>query len=240
MPGARARSIPRADSNALHGGDVLRAFGPAASGAVSRQPRRGRRDGLCPAGRAARGDGARGVPAHPGRSARCRGRLSGDVSRPGAQGRRDPGRRITGEVALRGRHPGGGAGQVRDSTAAGCANARGSTGSRPRQRRNRRPRSSSAELRSIMAEELGRLPARFQAPVVICDLQGASHDEAARRLGVPVGTVKSRLARARARLRDRLARRGLSTADLSNRRTAPCRLAATAPGAKPRPSSPET
>ena len=74
-----------------------------------------------------------------------------------------------------------------------------------------------AELRSIMAEELGRLPARFQDPVVICDFQGASHDEAARRLGVPVGTVKSRLARARARLRDRLARRGLSTADFSNR-----------------------
>jgi hypothetical protein len=45
--------------------------------------------------------------------------------------------------------------------------------------------------------------------VVLCDLDGRTHEEAARHLGCPVGTVKSRLARGRERLRDRLTRRGL-------------------------------
>jgi len=71
-----------------------------------------------------------------------------------------------------------------------------------------------AEIQSILAEELGRLPARFQAAVLLCDLEGSSHEEAARRLGWPVGTVKSRLSRARARLRGRLTRRGLGPEDL--------------------------
>jgi len=74
-----------------------------------------------------------------------------------------------------------------------------------------------AEIESILAEELGKLPARFQAAVLLCDLEGSSHEEAARRLGWPVGTVKSRLSRARARLRGRLTRRGLEPDDLSNR-----------------------
>jgi RNA polymerase sigma factor (sigma-70 family) len=72
-----------------------------------------------------------------------------------------------------------------------------------------------AEIRAILAEELGKLPARFQAAVLLCDLQGWSHEEAARRLGWPVGTLKSRLSRARVRLRGRLTRRGLTPGDLS-------------------------
>ena len=51
--------------------------------------------------------------------------------------------------------------------------------------------------------------------MLLCDLEGTSYEEAARRLGWPVGTVKSRLARARARLRERLTRRGLAPADSS-------------------------
>jgi len=74
-----------------------------------------------------------------------------------------------------------------------------------------------AEIQAIVTEELGKLPARFQAAVLLCDLEGSSHEEAARRLGWPVGTVKSRLSRARARLRGRLTRRGLEPEDLSNR-----------------------
>ena len=58
-----------------------------------------------------------------------------------------------------------------------------------------------ADVQSILAEELRKLPARFQAPIVLCDLEGLSHEEAALFLGCPVGTVKSRLSRARARLR---------------------------------------
>jgi RNA polymerase sigma factor (sigma-70 family) len=72
-----------------------------------------------------------------------------------------------------------------------------------------------AEIQAMIAREIAGLPARFQAPVLLCDLEGASCEEAARRLGWPIGTVKSRLSRARARLRDRLTRRGLTPSDLS-------------------------
>ncbi len=72
-----------------------------------------------------------------------------------------------------------------------------------------------AELQSILAQEIARLPDRLQAPVILCDLEGSSDLEAARRLGWPVGTVKSRLSRARARLRDRLTRRGLAPSDFA-------------------------
>src|SRR5262249_40607710 len=58
--------------------------------------------------------------------------------------------------------------------------------------------------------ELAGLPARHRGPVVLCELEGLSRPEAARRLGIPEGTLSSRLARAKARLRDRLASRGVS------------------------------
>ncbi len=64
------------------------------------------------------------------------------------------------------------------------------------------------ELRAILDEELGRLPASLRSPVVLCYLEGLTHDEAARQLRWPVGTVRSRMARARDLLRRRLARRG--------------------------------
>jgi RNA polymerase sigma factor (sigma-70 family) len=66
------------------------------------------------------------------------------------------------------------------------------------------------ELVEALHEEIGRLPDSYRAPVVLCDLQGLTRDEAARRLGWPVGTVNGRLSRARDRLRDRLTRRGFS------------------------------
>jgi RND family efflux transporter MFP subunit len=66
------------------------------------------------------------------------------------------------------------------------------------------------ELQRVLDQEIGRLPARFRAPVVLCYLEGKSVDEAALLLGCPRGTVASRLARARARLRGRLAGRGLA------------------------------
>jgi RNA polymerase sigma factor (sigma-70 family) len=67
-----------------------------------------------------------------------------------------------------------------------------------------------ADLRRVLDEELGRLPAGFRAAIVLCHLEGLSHEEAAGRLRCPVGTVRSRLARGRDRLRDRLLRRGLA------------------------------
>ena len=56
-------------------------------------------------------------------------------------------------------------------------------------------------------EEINRLPQRYRLPVVLCYLEGLTHEQAARRLGWPLGTVESRLARARDRLRQRLTRR---------------------------------
>ncbi len=69
--------------------------------------------------------------------------------------------------------------------------------------------SPSDDPSPVIHEELGRLPDRYRAAVVLCDLEGLSHEEAARQLGWPIGTVKSRQSRGRARLRDRLIRRGL-------------------------------
>jgi RNA polymerase sigma-70 factor (ECF subfamily) len=66
------------------------------------------------------------------------------------------------------------------------------------------------ELRDAIDEEIGRLPERLRSAVVLCALEGLGHGEAARRLGCAEGTVKSRLSRARERLRARLARRGLA------------------------------
>jgi RNA polymerase sigma factor (sigma-70 family) len=69
--------------------------------------------------------------------------------------------------------------------------------------------SPGAEIEWVLHAEIDGLPERYRAPVVLCDLQGRSHDQAARHLGWPVGTVKSRLTRGRQRLRDRLARHGI-------------------------------
>ena len=65
------------------------------------------------------------------------------------------------------------------------------------------------DLEAVVHEEIDRLPEHFRTPLVLCDLEGCSHEQAARQLGWPVGTVKSRQARGRQRLRDRLIRRGL-------------------------------
>jgi len=59
-------------------------------------------------------------------------------------------------------------------------------------------------------QELSRLPDRFRAVLVLCDLEGRTRTEAARQLGVPEGTVAGRLARARALLAKRLTRRGVA------------------------------
>lgn len=63
---------------------------------------------------------------------------------------------------------------------------------------------------AVLHEEINRLPERYRVPIVLCDLQGCSCEEVARRMGRPVGTIKSWRSRGRARLRDRLIRRGVA------------------------------
>jgi RNA polymerase sigma factor (sigma-70 family) len=66
------------------------------------------------------------------------------------------------------------------------------------------------ERRLIVEEEIARLPESLRVPVVMCYLQGLTNAQAARRIGCREGTVVSRLARAREKLRRRLKARGVA------------------------------
>ena len=61
------------------------------------------------------------------------------------------------------------------------------------------------EVEQTVQQALNRLDADYRAVVVLVDLQDFSYQEAAQILRVPIGTVKSRLARARLQLRSQLA-----------------------------------
>ncbi len=69
------------------------------------------------------------------------------------------------------------------------------------------------EMGALLLEEVMRLPERYRAPVVLCDIEGITYQHAAARLDIPLGTLQSRLARARERLRNRLTRRGFCAFD---------------------------
>ncbi len=77
---------------------------------------------------------------------------------------------------------------------------------------NRPARGLDPDLVEILDAELDRLPGKYRSPLVLCYLEGRTHDEAARELQWPVGTVKGRLARGRELLRSRLSRRGFAPA----------------------------
>lgn len=61
-----------------------------------------------------------------------------------------------------------------------------------------------AELHALVQRELLRVPDALRAPLVLYDVEGLSYGEIAAALGIPAGTVKSRIHRARRLLRERL------------------------------------
>ena len=61
----------------------------------------------------------------------------------------------------------------------------------------------------LLDAALTRLPDRYRRPILLCDLQGRTRAEAAAELGIAEGTLSSRLARARAKLRSKLIQRGV-------------------------------
>jgi RNA polymerase sigma factor (sigma-70 family) len=66
------------------------------------------------------------------------------------------------------------------------------------------------ELKPLLDKELNRLPEKFRVPVVLCDLEGLPRRQVARQLGLPEGTLSSRLHTARRTLAQRLSRYGFA------------------------------
>jgi RNA polymerase sigma factor (sigma-70 family) len=71
------------------------------------------------------------------------------------------------------------------------------------------------DVQAVLDDELSRLPQRYRAVVLLCDLEGKTRKEAAQQLGVPIGTIAGWLSRARAMLAKRLTRRGVSLSGVS-------------------------
>ncbi len=68
------------------------------------------------------------------------------------------------------------------------------------------------DIRPVLHQEIDRLPEGQRLPVVLCDLEGLTYEQAAERLGWTVPTVRTRLAKARRRLKGRLIRRDVTVA----------------------------
>ena len=70
---------------------------------------------------------------------------------------------------------------------------------------------------AVLHDEIGRLPEKYRLPIILCCIEEETHDDAARKLGWPVGTVHGRLSRGRDLLRGRLGRRGVVIPELISR-----------------------
>src|SRR5215471_12078551 len=69
-----------------------------------------------------------------------------------------------------------------------------------------------SEMQPLLDQEVSRLPDKYRVAVIMCDLEGNTHKEAARQLEIPEKTVTTRLLKARKMLAKRLSRRGLAVA----------------------------
>lgn len=67
-----------------------------------------------------------------------------------------------------------------------------------------------SDLQPFLDQELSRLPDKYRAAFILCDLDGKTRKEAARQLSLPEGTIASRLSRARVMLAKRLSRHGFA------------------------------
>lgn len=72
------------------------------------------------------------------------------------------------------------------------------------------PPADQSELLTALDEELSKLPAKYRELVVLCELEGRSRREASGLLGIPEGTISSRLAKAHRMLEKRLRSRGFA------------------------------
>lgn len=66
------------------------------------------------------------------------------------------------------------------------------------------------ELRALLDRAIMQLPPEQRAVLVMCDIEGFQYHEVAGLTGVSLGTVKSRLSRARAKVRVSLAQKGFA------------------------------
>ncbi len=78
------------------------------------------------------------------------------------------------------------------------------------------------EIRAAIHAEIMNLPESFRAVIVLCDLEGRSYSEATLQLKIPLGTVQSRLARARRRVRRGLIQRGIHPSAAPEATRSPC------------------
>jgi RNA polymerase sigma factor (sigma-70 family) len=92
------------------------------------------------------------------------------------------------------------------------------------------------DWRPLLDRELSRLSEKYRAAVVLCDLEGRTHKEAARLLGVPESTLANRLVRARTLLAKRLRGRGVTLPGTALAAALAAEMAAAVPVALVRPT----
>jgi len=66
------------------------------------------------------------------------------------------------------------------------------------------------ELTRLLGEEIARLPAKLQMVIVLCHLEGLTHEQAGKQLGIGASTVFDRLSKGRQILKRQLVRRGVA------------------------------